>query len=498
VSDAASRREFFAAVDLGSNSFHMIVARHEDGQLRVVDRLRDMVRLAAGVLENRDLAPEAVERALACLARFGERLQGIPSERVSALGTNTLRRARNPRVFLQLAENALGHPIDIISAHEEARLIYTGVAHDMAPAGRRLVIDIGGGSTEFILGEGHTPQELDSASVGCVSVTEAFFPGGGITRKRFKEAQTAVALELRPLRKMFRSGRWDEVVGSSGTIRTVAEALQEAGWGHGTITWPGFKKLRKTLERAGHVDRIAVQAVSTERRPVFPGGLAIIEACFRSLELAEMRVSQAALREGALYDLIGRSRHEDPRAASVAAFAAQYRVDTAHANRVRSTALAGFDQVASSWNLATTYREMLGWAAELHEVGLAITHDHYQRHGFYLVAHSNLSGFSRGEQLVLATMIMGHRRGLVPDAFDALPERRVDPVRKSTAILRIAVLLHRTRLRDQVPPIEWRADGNTLDLTFPPGWLDRHPLTAADLRVEQKRLRKIELALEYR
>ncbi|UCG89157.1 MAG: exopolyphosphatase, partial [Gemmatimonadota bacterium] len=435
MSDAASRQELFAAVDLGSNSFHMIVARHEDGQLRVVDRLREMVRLAAGVAANRDLSPAARDRALACLARFGQRLRGIPSERVRAVGTNTLRRARNPTAFLRSAENALGHPIEIISAHEEARLIYNGVAHDMTPFGRRLVIDIGGGSTEFILGEGHTPDELESASVGCVSVTEAFFDGGDITRKRFKDAQTAVALELRPLRKTFRVGGWDEVVGSSGTIRAVAEALRESGWGHGTITWSGFKKLRKVLERAGHVDRISVPGVSAERRPVFPGGVAVLEACFRSLELKEMRVSDAALREGALYDLIGRSRHEDPRAASVAAFADQYRVDREHAGRVRDTALAGFDQIASSWGLADVYRDMLGWAAELHEVGLAVAHDHYQRHGSYLVAHSNLSGFSRGEQLVLATMIQGHRRGLLPDTFDTLPDRRVDAVRKATAVL---------------------------------------------------------------
>jgi exopolyphosphatase/guanosine-5'-triphosphate,3'-diphosphate pyrophosphatase len=284
-----------------------------------------------------------------------------------------------------------------------------------------------------------------------------------------------VALELRPLRKTFRTGGWDEVVGSSGTIRAVAAAVSELGGGHGPITWSGFKKLRKTLERAGHIDRIAVPGVSAERAPVFPGGVAVLEACFRSLELEEMRVSDAALREGALYDLVGRSRHEDPRAASVAAFAAQYRVDQAHADRVRATALAGFDQTAGSWDLTAAYRDMLGWAAELHEVGLVIAHDHYQRHGSYLVANSNLSGFSRGEQLVLATMILGHRR-----------------------VLRLAVLLHRTRLRDHVPSIEWQAEAAVLDLTFPPGWLDRHPLTTADLEVEQKRLRKIGLVLQYR
>jgi exopolyphosphatase/guanosine-5'-triphosphate,3'-diphosphate pyrophosphatase len=476
----------------------MIVAHHEDGHFRVVDRLREMVRLAAGVAAHGDLTPEACKRALKCLARFGQRLSGIPSERVRALGTNTLRRAANPRDFLTSAEDALGHPIEVISGHEEARLIYLGVAHDLAPTGRRLVIDIGGGSTEFIVGEGHSPDLLESASIGCVGITEAFFEAGEMTRKRFKEAQTAAALELRPLRKAFRAYGWEDVVGSSGTIRAVASVLRESGWTHGIINEAGLKKLRKELERAGHIDHISFSGVSAERRPVFPGGVAVLDACFRSLGLEEMRVSDAALREGALYDLVGRSRHEDPRSASVKVFALRYRVDSGQADRVRSTALNGFDQVAESWKLNPAYRDMLGWAADLHEVGLAISHDHYHRHGSYLVAHSTLAGFSRGEQSALATLILGHRRRLLPDTFAALPDRRVDPVRRTTVLLRVAVLLHRTRLREQLPEISWQAEGDSLTLVFPKDWLERHPLTTADLKLEQKRLRKIDFALQYR
>jgi len=194
VSNDSACSQLFAAVGLGSNSFHLIVAHNEDGHLRVVDRLREMVRLAAGLAAHGDLTPEARERALECLARFGQRLKGIPSERVRALGTNTLRRAANPRNFLRSVEEALGHPIEIISGHEEARLIYLGVAHDMAPIGRRLVIDIGGGSTEFIVGEGHSPNLLESASIGCVGISEAFFDGGEITRKRFKDTGAPAAI----------------------------------------------------------------------------------------------------------------------------------------------------------------------------------------------------------------------------------------------------------------------------------------------------------------
>jgi exopolyphosphatase/guanosine-5'-triphosphate,3'-diphosphate pyrophosphatase len=394
--------QLFAAVDLGSNSFHLIVARHEHGQLQVIDRLREMVRLAAGLDDEGNLVGHARDRALDCLARFGERLSGIPREHVRALATNTLRRVRDPRPFLLLAETALGHPIEVISGHEEARLVYLGVAHDLAAsARRRLVIDIGGGSTELIVGIGDRPEILDTIAAGCVNVSDTFFANGKITRSKLKAAQTAVALELRPVRDTYRGAGWEEVVGSSGTIRAVARILHESGWASRGVTRQGLKRLRHTLEDAGKASRLELPGLSEERKAVFPGGVAVLSACFRNIEIQEMEASEYALREGALFDLIGRVRHSDPREASVAALAARYGVDMDQAERVRSTALRGFAQVSSAWGMSDQLRQLLGWGAQLHELGLAIAHTDYHRHGAYLAQHSTLNGFSREEQLIL-------------------------------------------------------------------------------------------------
>lgn len=385
----------FAAVDLGSNSFHLIVARVQHGQVQIIDRLREMVRLAAGLGKDGTLAEEARARALEALARFGQRLEGISRHRVRALGTSTFRRMWKPREFLTAAEDSLGHPIEIVSPHEEARLVYLGVAHDLATnTHNRLVVDIGGGSTEFVIGLGFEPKELGSVSRGCVNVSEEFFGDGAITRAAFKAAAMAVALELRPIRTGYREHGWEEVVGSSGTIRAIGRVLAESGWGKRGITPKGLKKLRFALEEAGKVSRLNLPGLSAERRPVFAGGVAILDTCFRNLELERMVISEAALREGALHDLIGRARHEDPREASVQALAARYRADGPQGARVQTTALTGFDQVAEAWALSDADRQRLEFAARLHEIGLAIAHTQYNRHG-------GLPGGARRSQWVL-------------------------------------------------------------------------------------------------
>jgi len=491
--------QLFAAVDIGSNSFHLIVARFAHGQLQVIDRLREMVRLASSLDDEGNLVGQGRDRALECLARFGERLSGIPSDHVRALATNTLRRMRDPRPFLLIAETALGHPIEIISGHEEARLIYLGVTRDLPLTGvRRLVIDIGGGSTEIIVGTGDQPEIMDTVAVGCVDVSEEHFPNGKITRSRFKAAETAVALELRPIRDTYRGAGWEEVVGSSGTNRAVAQVLQESGWADSSITRPAIKKLRQALIEAGKVSRSGLSGLSEERSAVFPGGVAVLSACMRNLEIAQISVSDYALREGALYDVIGRVQHTDPREASVAALAARYGVDLAQAARVRSTALRGFAQVAESWDLTGAMRDLLGWAAQLHEVGLAIAHTDYHRHGAYLAQHSTLNGFSREEQLILSALIFGHRRKLTARTVVKLPARLARPVTHTCVILRIAILLHRSRQQDEVPNIRWEAGQDVLKLKFPKGWLDTHPLTGEDLEREQNYLKRVGIRLEVR
>jgi exopolyphosphatase/guanosine-5'-triphosphate,3'-diphosphate pyrophosphatase len=458
-----------------------------------------MVRLAAGLDDEGNLVGHARDRALECLARFGERLSGIPSEHVRALATNTLRRVRDPRPFLLTAETALGHPIEIISGHEEARLIYLGVARDLPLTGkRRLIIDIGGGSTELVVGIGDRPEIMDTISAGCVNVSERFFSDGKITRAHLKAAQTAVALEIRPVRDTYRGGGWEEVVGSSGTNRTIAQVLQESGWTGGGISRQGLKKLRQALVDAGKVSRLTLPGLSEERSAVFPGGVAVLSACFRNIEIQQMGVSEYALREGALYDLIGRVQHSDPREASVSALAARYGVDLDQGERVRSTALRGFAQVSAAWGLGEHMRELLGWAAQLHEVGLAIAHTDYHKHGAYLAQHSTLNGFSREEQSILATLILGHRRKLSAQTVSSLPERLLEPVTLTCVALRLAVLLHRSRQRDEVPTVKWTAGDDALTLKFPRGWLDTHPLTGEDLARETDYLKKVGIQLAVR
>lgn len=476
-----------AALDLGSNSFHMIVARIEDGQILVLDRLREMVRLAAGFDQDRRLTPAAEQRALECLERFGQRLRDLPDTSVRVVGTNTLRSARNADTFVVAARAALGHPIEIISGVEEARLIYLGVAHTLADDGRRrLVMDIGGGSTEIIVGEQFEPLQLESLHIGCVDMSGRFFSGGSITKKRFNRAVLAARVEFEPVDAHFRQLGWEDAVGASGTIRAVRDVIHAAGWDTNGITPTGLKRLEETLIKAGDVSKLSLPGLDPARAPVFPGGVAVLSAAFDALGIERMRVSSGALREGLLYDLLGRIHHEDDvRARSVFALAGRYHVDPAQAKRVETTALFLFEQVADAWKLGDErYAQLLTWAARLHEIGLDISHSKYHKHGAYVIENADLLGFSRQEQRAVATLVRCHRRKLsISTLTDLLPGNGT-ALLHLVAILRVAVVLHRSRSTDPPPDIAVDAAPARLSLTFPSQWLDRHPLTNADLEHE--------------
>jgi exopolyphosphatase/guanosine-5'-triphosphate,3'-diphosphate pyrophosphatase len=488
--------ELMAAVDLGSNSFHLVVARYEHGEPRVIDRLRDSVRMAAGLKPDGSLEEARRGKALACLARFGQRLRGLPAERVRAVATNTVRRLSAPERFLGPAEDALGHPIEVVSGREEARLIYLGVAHGIPDAPeRRLVIDIGGGSTEFIIGQRFEALEKESLQVGCVASTLRFFGDGKLSAKRWQQAQTEISVELQQFAADYRTAGWVETIGSSGTIRAIGNVLQANGWSDTGITRPALERLRDAVLNCGNVDKLRLAGLVEERTPVFAGGVAILEASFAALDLKQMRVCDTAMREGLLYDMIGRAEHRDPRAASVAALAQRYAVDSAHAARVEATALALFDQATSDWKLGSAERDWLTWAARIHEIGLAIAHSQHHLHGAYIVEHSDLAGFTRQEQQMLATIMSCHRRK--PDAAElhVLPERLHLPAARVTALLRLAVLLQRSRGTDPLPKLKLVAEGKTLQLNLPKAWLDAHPLTRADLDQERDYLKQMEIRL---
>ncbi|MCS4503720.1 Exopolyphosphatase [wastewater metagenome] len=487
MADNGERREV-AAVDLGSNSFHLVVARVHDGHLTVLDRLREPVRLAAGLTAEKGLDTAARERALACLARFGQRLQPLPPEAVRIVGTNTLRSARAATAFVEEAEALLGHEIEVISGFEEARLIYLGVAHSLAEGGeRRLVVDIGGGSTELVLGERLVPGYMESLHMGCVSFTQRFFPDGRITRRAMEEARMAALMELEPVQGHFLARGWDRAVGASGTIRAIAGALREQGWTDGTVTFAGLQRLTKALCKAGSLDDIDFKGVSQRRAQVLPGGVAVLGAVFEALGIEGMEAADGALREGVLYDLVGRIRHQDVREATVEALAARYHVDVAHARRVERTATALLCDVAAEWALEdAAAARMLAWAAWLHEVGLDISHSQYHKHGAYILHYSDMPGFSREEQVKLAALVRVHRRKFAASAFRDLHGERARRARGLAVLLRLAVLLHRGRGAAALPAVRLAAEGaDRLRLTFPEGWLDDYPLAAADLAAEQ-------------
>ena len=483
VQPALQDGDLLAAVDLGSNSFHMVVARYVLGQLRVVDRLREMVRLAEGLDARGGLDPAVQRRALDCLARFGQRIHDIPPQRVRALATNTVRALARPQAFLVPAETALGHAIEVVSGREEARLVYLGVAHAQPPrpGQRRLVMDVGGGSTECIIGSGFDPIERESLQVGCVASTLRFFGDGKLSRKRWKEALVEVGAEFQQFAGTYRNLGWDEALGSSGTIKQVGEICEAMKLTKGSITSEAIPAVRDRLLRAERIDAIDLPGLSDERRPIVAGGLLVIEAAFSALGLARMAVSKAALREGALYDMLGRGGADDPREASVAALMQRYGIDAAQAARVEATALMLFDRVAGDWKLDADMRRMLAWAARLHELGLAIAHSQYQLHGAYVLQNSDIAGFSQQEQQVLAALVRSHRRKVPGKAFDAIPDRLLADTKRTAALLRLAVLLHRSHEAAQLPELRAAAKRDQLSIALPARWLDQRPLLRADL-----------------
>ncbi|SFK77411.1 exopolyphosphatase [Lysobacter sp. cf310] len=490
--------DLLAAVDLGSNSFHMVVARYVLGQLRIVDRLRETVRMAEGLDRKGGLAPEVRQRALECLSRFGQRIRDVPPQRVRAIATNTVRRLAAPQSFLMPAETALGHAIEVVAGREEARLIYLGVAHAQPskPGELRLVIDIGGGSTECIIGSGFEAIERESLQLGCIATTRRFFENGKLSKKKWRDALTEVTAEFQQFAGTYRALGWQEALGSSGTNKAIGEICAAMKLTKGAVTAEALPQVRDRLLQAERIELIDLPGLSADRRPVIAGGILVLEAAFNALGLTRMAVSKAAMREGVLYDMLGRGGADDPRDASVAALMQRYGIDEGQAARVEATMLRLFDQVAGAWALDPDDRLMLQRAARLHELGLALAHSQYHVHGAYVVEHSDISGFSRQQQQFLAALMRTHRRGIPKSAFDALPDRLLAPARRSAALLRLAVLLHRAHEGDPIPQLDAHAEGNTLTLTVSKRWLDSRPLVRADLEGEPQDAAGLGIALK--
>ncbi|MBA3582522.1 MAG: Ppx/GppA family phosphatase [Gammaproteobacteria bacterium] len=478
------KTKLIVVVDLGSNSFHMTVTRSHDGQLTVIDSLKESVRLAAGVTAEHTLDTVTQKRALECLARFAQRLQNIKHDGIRVVGTNALRQAHQAEDFVALAEKTLGHRIDIISGIEEARLIYAGVYQDHPlPERRNLVIDIGGGSTEFIIGEGPTPRTLESLYMGCVNFTRRFFDAG-YSHKRMQQAITAARQELEPIEISFRALGWQHVLGSSGSIRSIEDTLLQLKLSEHGITASGLKKLHQLLAKDDRLPNL-----SADRRPVFFGGLAILTAAFDALNIEHMEYSNSALREGVLHELLGRQRQNDVRNTTIQHFVQRYAIDKTHAQRVQKTARSFYQQAQINWLLSNDNKELadyLDWAAQLHEIGLAVAHSGYHRHGAYLLRHSDMPGFSIREQKYLALLVNAHRRKIRAEYFKEISSVERPILLKLLLILRISVLLHRNRLDNFLPDLKISAHLQGITLSIAEKWLQEHPLTLADIQEEQK------------
>jgi exopolyphosphatase/guanosine-5'-triphosphate,3'-diphosphate pyrophosphatase len=478
-----------AAVDLGSNSFHCQIGRVVGDQIYPLDSLREPVRLGAGLGEDKLLDDASQERALVCLQRFGERLRGFDPHTVRAVGTNTLRVAKNAVAFLKKARTALGFPIEVVAGREEARLIYVGVAHGLpASRDRRLVVDIGGGSTEFIIGSGYKPQKLDSLFMGCVSYSLRFFPDGKVTKSAMKAAELAAREELQPMARGFSRRNWQEAVGSSGTVRAIAEILQLNGFDEGSITPAGVEDLRSYLIKCGDVNRAELAGLKPDRIPVLPGGVAIMGAVLSELDIESMVAVTGAMRQGVLYDMLGRIHRRDMRDVTVAQFMQRYHVDALQARRVGALAQSLYEKLtADAKEVDDSAPLLIAWAAKLHEIGISVSYSGYHKHSAYIIGSADMPGFSRDEQNRLARLVLAHRRSL-KKIYDSLDDGNDVVI---ALALRLAVLFSRGRADVGVPSIQARIQGRKFRFALDGEWLAKNPLTVHALGAEVREWERV-------
>ncbi len=480
-----------AAVDMGSNSFHMVVAKIVHDEVRILDRLGEKVQLAAGIDALGMLDDAAQARALECLQRFNQRIRDLDASAVQIVGTNALRIAKNRTQFLRKAEAVMGFPIEIISGREEARLIYLGVSHSLSDDhGKRLVIDIGGGSTELIIGERFESLVLESLHMGCVSYREQFFAKGELTAKSFKKAVMRASQELLMIKRTYRKLGWQSCVGSSGSVKAVFQALSFLDISHDSIEFSHLKQLKERMIELGDVSKLDLLGVKKERASIFPAGFAILYACFKVFKIESMAFANGALREGLLYDIIGRNQHEDVRERSITALQLRYDVDLLHATHVETTVLHAYRQVAADWDIASSDNQnLLRWASQVFEVGLALSHTQYHKHGAYLIKHSDLPGFSKLYQLHLSTLVRTHRRKFSDEVFADMTFEEQVTIKKLCVLFRLSVVLTAAR-RSGENKFHLGVKDQQLFLDMGAGWLKRHPLTLANLKSEQSYLAK--------
>lgn len=491
-----------AALDIGSNSFHLVVARIVAGSVQILHRVKQKVRLADGLDENNILSQEAIERGLTALQTCKESMQGFEPDSVRIVATHTLRLAKNADDFINAAKTILPYPVEVISGVEEARLIYQGVAHNTVSEGKRLVIDIGGGSTELVIGEHFDPLKMHSVQMGCVNYTNRFFADGELSQHHFNKAITAAQQEVEILIDKYKALGWKHCFGSSGTIRTIA-ALHAEICTTGDeepqpiITLKGLESLIKRCCEFKKIKKLEFDQLSEDRKPVLAAGLAILTAIFKSLKLKSIDYSSSALREGVLYEMEERLQYHDIRQRTAKSIATRYDVDTEQAIRVLNTTKYLYHKCKKKWDIHNAeLKSLLGWAALLHEVGLQINSRGVQKHSAYILRNADLPGFNQEQQAMLATLVACHRKKIRTDEIPHLQQFSKVEIYKLITLLRLGVLLNLHRQDDILPEFDCTADEAQLTLRFPKPWLEDSGLLAANLETEAQRLKQIGIALE--
>jgi exopolyphosphatase/guanosine-5'-triphosphate,3'-diphosphate pyrophosphatase len=481
-----SPKNLYAAIDLGSNSFHLLVASFKSGQIYPIDSVKHMVRMAAGLDAHKMISEAYLEKAYDSLRLMSERIQNIPDNHIRVVGTNTLRVAKNSAEFIRQAEKILNHEIEIISGREEARMLYLGVAQSTrGNPSRKLVMDIGGGSTELIIGDGMKPHKRESLYMGCVSYTQKYFKDGVIDKHNWKKAVIHALQELNPYVQEYINQGWSHSVGASGTLRATAAILEANGWSPNGITMEGLKKLKAQCIELGHIDQLTqVNGLSEDRRPVFIGGLAIVYALMKAFKLEQIDVSMGALREGLIYEMSDGPQTTSVTKRSIRKLTEQFTVDMQHAENVQRYS----EDIIEHLNLKIRRRilNLLNGAIKLHEIGLSIAHSQYHKIGAFVVNHADMPGFSNQQKLVMATLIRLHRRKISKSVLSGLTERQYEVVVQLLVIMRLSVVFARNRHHEPVPinHMSWRH--NKVCLGIDPKWLHDHPLIKADLKDEIK------------
>ena len=479
-----------AALDLGSNSFHLIIARLDHGELIAVERLKEKVQLSRGATRG-VMSAAAVQRGLDCVARLAQRLRSIPLDRVAIVGTAALREAENRDAFLVPAAQLLRHPIRILSGEEEAELIFLGVSHALAASDdERLVIDIGGGSTEFCVGGSFAPRHSASVNLGCVSLSDRWLTGSASLAKGYLDARRDACELLRPIAASWkRLARNAIVIGTSGTIESVQNVLAANGFGSGLITRDGVAELERAIVERRWVSDLSVPGLAPERVDIFPSGLAALAATLEMLDIESVEFVDASLQHGLLYDLTARRTRENVQQRTIDGWQRRFAVDHTQALRVRRLAWGLLDDVATAWDLNDfSLRLLLGWAADLHEIGLMVSARQPNRHAAYLVENGDLPGFMPEERRAIALLIRSHRGGFPLFSFASFSEPMAHKLRRLAILLRLAVIFERTRTDMDSPHVSAEANDDGIDVTVDARWYADHALSRAELEWERERL----------